>query len=197
MADFARVLAAVDQLLDTKGLARFSEKARTMAEDSLSADPFLARMDDMKLDFSGRAAELLVKVTPDEDKWRPPRDWPKGARSVTSLLKRHAPAMRKAGWIVEDDEDLANHFMIWTVVHPEKVRNPSPPSPLSPSATDQTDQTENKYGQSHRGPEHHGWSFAAALAQAVGVEGCPDCGEPLDADGLLSRCRHRHRVTTP
>jgi hypothetical protein len=36
MADFARVLAAVDQLQGTDGLGRFYEQAKAMAEDSLS-----------------------------------------------------------------------------------------------------------------------------------------------------------------
>jgi hypothetical protein len=37
MADFARILAAVDQILGTNGLIRFAERARTTAEDTLSA----------------------------------------------------------------------------------------------------------------------------------------------------------------
>jgi hypothetical protein len=44
MADFARILAAVDQLLGTNGLGRYAEQARSMAEDSLSSDPLIARM---------------------------------------------------------------------------------------------------------------------------------------------------------
>ena len=87
MADFARVLAAIDQLLGTAAFTRFTEQARTMAEDSLSSDPFLAVMHEVELDFTGKAADLLVKVTPDSDGWRAPRGWPKDPRSVTSLLK--------------------------------------------------------------------------------------------------------------
>ena len=97
MADLARVLAAIDQLLGTAAFTRFTEQARTMAEDSLSSDPFLAVMHEVELDFTGKAADLLVKVTPDSDGWRAPRGWPKDPRSVTSLLKRNAPALRKAG----------------------------------------------------------------------------------------------------
>ena len=104
MADFALILAAIDQLRGTDGLTRFAEQARTMAEDSLSSEPFIAAMDEAQVEFEGTAAELLTKVTPDLDRWRPPKGWPKDPRAVTSLLKRNAPALRKAGWIVEDEE---------------------------------------------------------------------------------------------
>ena len=121
MADFALILAAIDQLRGTDGLTRFAEQARTMAEDSLSSEPFIAAMDEAQVEFEGTAAELLTKVTPDLDRWRPPKGWPKDPRAVTSLLKRNAPALRKAGWIVEDEEG-AHRFTIWTLTHPEKVR---------------------------------------------------------------------------
>ncbi len=35
MADFARVLAAVDQVLGTEGLNRYSTRASTLAADAL------------------------------------------------------------------------------------------------------------------------------------------------------------------
>jgi hypothetical protein len=150
MADFARILAATDEHQGTNGLARFTEQARSMAEDSLSSDPFLAALDEAKIDFVGRAAELLIKARPDSEKWRAPKDWPKDARAVTTLLRRNAPAMRKAGWIVNDNED-GQHFTVWTVVHPEKVGKGDPSDPSNPPATDQTEQTEHKNGQAHSG----------------------------------------------
>jgi hypothetical protein len=119
MADFARILVAVDQILGTNGLIRFAERARTMAEDTLSADPFIAAMTEARIDFHGKSADLLIKITPDEQGWRPPRNWPKDPRVVTSLLRRNAPAMRKVGWVVEEGEDLHNNHAIWTVISPE------------------------------------------------------------------------------
>jgi hypothetical protein len=119
MADFARTLAAVDQILGTNGLIRFAERARTMAEDTLSSDPFISAMAEARIDFHGKSADLLIKITPDEQGWRPPRNWPKDPRMVTSLLRRNAPAMRKVGWVVEEGEDLHNNHAIWTVISPE------------------------------------------------------------------------------
>jgi hypothetical protein len=119
MADFARTLAAVDQILGTNGLIRFAERARTMAEDTLSSDPFISAMAEARIDFHGKSADLLIKITPDEQGWRPPRNWPKDPRMVTSLLRRNAPAMRKVGWVVEEGEDLHYNHAIWTVISPE------------------------------------------------------------------------------
>jgi hypothetical protein len=76
-------------------------------------------MAEARIDFHGKSADLLVKVTPDEQGWRPPRNWAQRPRMVTSLLRRNAPAMRKVGWVVEEGEDLHNNHAIWTVISPE------------------------------------------------------------------------------
>jgi hypothetical protein len=122
MADFARILAAVDQLLGTDGLGRFSEQAQMMAEDALASNPFLVRLHEMEIDFTGKAADLLSKATPDVDRWRAPKDWPKDPREVTSLLKRNAPALRRAGWVVENVPDTHDKVAIWTLRHPGEFR---------------------------------------------------------------------------
>jgi hypothetical protein len=147
MADFALILAALDQLQGTSGLARFLDQAASMAEDSLSSNPFLGRMDELCLDFTGKAAELLAKVTPDADGWRPPRNWPKDPRAVTTLLRRNAPALRQAGWTVEGEQDR-DHYTVWTLRHPEKAGISSPQGPQGPQSAETADDAENKYGQS-------------------------------------------------
>jgi hypothetical protein len=121
MADFARILAALDELCGSNAAERYAEQSQIMAQDSLSSDPFLARMDEVKPEFAGRASDLLHQMTPSGDGWRPPRGWPKDPRAVTSILKRNAPALRKAGWVIED-EPGSHRFVIWTITHPEKVR---------------------------------------------------------------------------
>lgn len=121
MADFARILAALDQLCGSNASERYAEQSQIMAQDSLSSDPFLARMDEAQPEFTGHAADLLQQVTPTTPGWRPPRGWPRDARHVTSILKRNAPALRKAGWVMDDEQDR-NRFVVWTVTHPEKAR---------------------------------------------------------------------------
>lgn len=104
MADFARVLAAVDDICGTDGLERYLGRAALSAQDTLSADPFIERiLVTLTAPFSGTAAEMLRLCLPEETTWRQPPLWPKNSRAVTSILKRNAPALRLLGWGVEDD----------------------------------------------------------------------------------------------
>jgi hypothetical protein len=127
MADFARILAAVDQVIGSEGLKQYRSKQEAMARDSLTDDPFVAALAAQVTDtFTGTSAELLTALTPADDGWRPPRGWPVNAREVTQRLHRQAPVMRKAGWSVSDD-GARNHTKVvrWTITCPPKRgRNP-------------------------------------------------------------------------
>lgn len=164
MADFAQVLAAVDQILGTNGYDHFVRQARTLATDSLTADPFLAAMaTDLTGTFVGTAGDLLAELTPVSD-WRPPRGWPKDARHVTSLLKRNAPALRKAGWTIEDrlNRDSVTE---WTIT--EKARIPSLPHPQPPQPAGVAGVAGDQYGQSLVTTDPHPTGR------------CTECHEPL------------------
>jgi energy-coupling factor transporter ATP-binding protein EcfA2 len=128
MADYARVLKAVDTVLDTKGLSRYVDKQSSLATDSLTADQFIAAVADaiagmLTGTFEGTAADLLDRATPSREGWRAPKGWPSTPRAVTTTLRRQAPVMRKAGWTITDDGG-ANHGnrAVWTIT-------PPPPSP--------------------------------------------------------------------
>lgn len=127
MADFARIVAAVDAMLGTDGLTAYLEKQGALAADSLSADPFIEAI--QRIDsFEGTAADLLDRLTPD----KPPRSWPTAARVATQRLRRHAPALRRAGFEVCDDGGHNKRKVtVWTI-RPEIARNPDPRSPPSP-----------------------------------------------------------------
>jgi hypothetical protein len=194
--DFARILECIDQLLGTKGITRFTEQAQLMAEDSLSSDPFLARMNEVEVDFIGKSAELLAKVTPDADGWRPPKDWPKDPRSVTSLLKRNAPALRKAGWIVDGESSDRDHFTIWTVRHAEKVGDGPPRGPQGPQGAETADTAEIRYGQSQ---EAGASELPDGAATNQLFECCQICGAGLWAPQSQQRgtCEKCYRQAQP
>lgn len=149
MADFAVILAAVDKVLGTNGLAHYLGKQKSLAADSLTGDPFIIAMTaSVTTTFSGRAADLLARLRND----RPPRGWPTNARAVTTKLRRHAPALRRAGWQISDDggRNIGN-TVIWTIVHPEMAGKHSSfdsyPRPDTPD-DESTSQTSQEYGQS-------------------------------------------------
>ena len=125
MADFAKVLAAVDAELGTDALTRYAESAAGLAAESLSSSSLAARMlDAITARFTGTSAQLLALVTPAEDDWRPPRDWPKNARAVTTAMRRLAPAFRKTGWTVEQLSPGHDNALRWNIspsAQPEKA----------------------------------------------------------------------------
>lgn len=119
MADFARVLAAVDQVLGTDGLHRYLDRGRYLATDALSADPFvLALAAQLTGEFHGTSAQLLDLITAEDDR-RPPKGWPANARQLTTLLKRQAPVMRRAGWVVEEAAPGHDNALRWRIARPE------------------------------------------------------------------------------
>jgi hypothetical protein len=103
MADYARILAAVDAELGTKALERYAQQAADLAAEGLSGDSFATRIQAVITDsFEGTAAELLASVKPEDPEWKAQKDWPGSARAVTGKLRRLAPAFRKTGWTVAD-----------------------------------------------------------------------------------------------
>jgi hypothetical protein len=101
MADYARILAAVDAELGTSALERYAQQAADLAAEGLSGDSFASRIQAVIADgFEGSAAELLTAVKPCDPEWKAPKDWPSSARGVTGKLRRLAPAFRKTGWTV-------------------------------------------------------------------------------------------------
>ena len=123
MADFARLLAAVDFHLGTNGLARYMARANQLSEDSLQADPFIDSLRDSCTEplVSKTGAELLAIVTPTVELGRRPIGWPKNGRDVTTTLKRNATALRNLGWVIDDD-GAHNHrnVLLWTIRPPER-----------------------------------------------------------------------------
>lgn len=118
MADFATILAALDQLNGTRSLGRYADKAGQIAADTLAADDFIATLMNHPDEFTGTSAELLALLTPDQ----PPRGWPT-PRNVTTRLRRHAPALRGQGWTVDDLGRVGKaNAQTWHLAPPEGRR---------------------------------------------------------------------------
>jgi hypothetical protein len=131
MADFGKVLAAVDELNGTNGLLRYRERSSHLAADSIAADSFAAELASTKYHCDGEtAAQILAGLTPDAKDWRRPRDWPRNARAATSRLTRHAPALRSQGWAIDHDGGRGRDKVTrWTITPPDKGRDFDPQHP--------------------------------------------------------------------
>jgi hypothetical protein len=142
MADYANVLAAVDQICGTEGLARYREQAKRVTADTLD-HPFINALIDANYSCELRTASMiLADFTTDDKNWRPPKGWPASARAVTSQLTRHAPALRAEGWEIRNDDGRNESKKVrWTLRppgQPQRVCNPDPSNPSNPSEDDNT-----------------------------------------------------------
>lgn len=121
MADFARVLAAVDQVLGTDGLATYRQLAADLAADAVTGDPVLAAITaTLHGPWQGTAAELLDLLG---DRPEHGKAWPRSARALTTILRRRAPSLRRLGWAVDDlgrgGHDKALRFLLCPPNGPE------------------------------------------------------------------------------
>lgn len=133
MADFAAVLAAVDEVEGTDGLGRYRERSKRAAADTLDA-AFIAELVERQYRCDAEtSAQILTALKPAIDGWKAPKDWPGNARAVTGQLTRHAPALRSQGWRVEhDDGQNKGGARRWTIQPPEKSGKSGPPGPPGP-----------------------------------------------------------------
>jgi hypothetical protein len=101
MADYARILAALDQVTGWTTLAAYVASAADVNETVLEADPIAAtvraHLTIHRHGWTGTAAQLLELITPES----PPRAWPRTPRALAGQLRRLAPALRAAGVTVD------------------------------------------------------------------------------------------------
>lgn len=217
MADFAMVLGALDQVHGTDSLTAYSDQANSLALDAVTSDPFLAALTETLTEpWQGTAADLHSLVQPDG---LPPRTWPRSVRAVAGVLKRNAPALRSAGWTVDDlGTRNKQKVTVWALTPPEVVRiqPPQHPQPPSSQVTAISDAgvgggTRVKRGgstpaytrQHPRTPAHSdaltstngGAGVAGDEYRPSQVAACDDCGEPLTGPGYTTRCRPNHEAT--
>ncbi len=147
MADYARVLAALDAVTEPSGdrqaLARYVGQADALADAVIDGDPFVAAVVALVRragTWSGNASALLADVeAPD----RRPRGWPTSAQAVGSRLKRYAPALRTAG-IDYPEPERTNAARVHTLTWTEPVgKGPSRSSRTSRTPTDQHQRGDN------------------------------------------------------
>lgn len=100
MADFARILAALDLVQGWTTVDDYAGTAADIAETVIDSDPFAVAVRDLavnKMEWSGTAAELHTQITPD----KAPKGWPRSPRAVSGAVRRITPALRHVGVSVE------------------------------------------------------------------------------------------------
>lgn len=170
MADFARVLATVDQVMGTNGMQRFRDLAGELATDAVTSDPVLTALAaTVKAPWRGASADLLDALTESLGDSRAPKGWPSGARALTSLLKRRAPSLRRLGWTVDQTDERGERGQVWKIEPPLK-------------ADERADETADGIGPSGRSS-----GFRQAVAPLVACEDTKTAGFP---DQLTTNTPH-------
>lgn len=121
MADFARVLAAVDRVIGTDGLDRYGRQAVNLAADAVRGDPVLAVVTEaITAPWEGPLGDLLDLLNARRDPFeRRPQEWPSSARELTTLLRRRAPSLRRIGWSVEKAARRSKRGEVWLISPPK------------------------------------------------------------------------------
>jgi hypothetical protein len=170
MADYARILAAVDAELGTSALERYAQQAAELAAEGLSGDSFASRIQAViAASFEGTAAELLAEVKPGDPEWKAPKDWPASARAVTGKLRRLAPAFRKTGWTVDD---------LGRGGHGKQIRwKISPPSQTEIAGDDARARPQRPHGENEAGDAgnsgHHSGTSQGERQEEKPGPACP------------------------
>lgn len=145
MADFARVLAAVDQVLGTDGMSVYLALRDDLTAEVADSDAVLKAiaeripeaMAQQRLPvWRGTAGDLLWLLnagriwTPQIGTKADRNPWPNDGRALTGRLTRLAPTMRALGWKVEKlgkEYDPRHKQNMWELVPPPAEQVPTPP----------------------------------------------------------------------
>lgn len=130
MADFARVLAAVDLVTGWATLPQYLGVGNELAEDVVDADPVaqaVVALVDAEGRWSGTASDLLRTLT---NPGAPlPKDWPSQPNALSGRLKRIAPALRSVGIVTEQGEGRDRRTWHLSRTSESGRAQPSPSSP--------------------------------------------------------------------
>ncbi len=97
LADFAKVLAAVDKVTGMNACELFVGQAVRVAEDVVESDAVAIQVRDYVLgrgNWSGTAKQLLDCLTPED---KAPKGWPASPRGLSGRLRRLIPALAAVG----------------------------------------------------------------------------------------------------
>ncbi len=138
MADFSRIIAAVDQILGTKALERYATQSADLASVVVASDPFaiavIGFMEGLIIgSWKGTGDALGELLNPPDPR---PRNWPTGAQAVNAALRRVAQPLRDAGGLdVDDSKDPRTRRVVWTIKRQiQEGEQPSQPSQASKPA---------------------------------------------------------------
>ena len=102
MADFARIMLALDEVSETKTFQHYTEQALVTSERIAKSDvACIEIIKQITAEWKGSAKDLLDKLTPKDT--RPPKGWPGTPQGMGGKLTKAAPTLRSLGWEVDSN----------------------------------------------------------------------------------------------
>lgn len=198
MADFARVVAAVDTVTGSTALDRYRALSGDLARDAVTSDPVLVALTAFVVGtWTGAMADLHEGLTGTLGDTRPGRGWPANARALGTVLKRRAPSLRRVGWTVEQTSQRCERGALWRLTKPDETEPPSVSSgsrqasrqPEAPAMTsDNAESAANPDGMTRQTPN-------LGLVPRTEKEK-ESCGDQSSSRHLVSQC-HLHPTPRP
>ena len=142
MADFAKVLAALDRVTGWGALETYMSMASSIASQVVDGDPIAKAILDFvesKGAWCGTAGELLAEISGDDD--RHPKGWPATPSAMGYAVRRVAPALRLEGLEVEYGAQLreaGTGKRIIRLAQKKMADRPSQPSHVSHDLASET-----------------------------------------------------------
>ena len=117
MADYARILAALDQATGSRTLDAYRSVGREALSSAVDADHVaraVAAMLDTEGAWTGTATDLLHELDSRQGDGRPPKGWPTTPQHLAGRLRCVAPALRADGYVI-DAKKTHGGSRIWTL----------------------------------------------------------------------------------
>lgn len=184
MADFARVLAALDQIQQWNTLDDYLSASADVAVDVVEGDPFahaVAELVKTTGAWEGTATKLLADlVTPEPV----PKTWPKDSTRAGGLLKRIAPVLRQLGMeVTESRSPDRNRARLYSI----KQGAAMPTDGIAPPASAASDVSPEQPELADAG-QLNSVRNGAASVRTLTAPDAADAGP--DANGLAASATH-------
>jgi hypothetical protein len=111
MADFARVLAALDRVIGTHALQTYLGQTTTIADEVIDGDAVATAVREfatVRSRWEGKASQLLTELTPEH----PTRRWPQSPHALAHRLRLVVPALRQVGVTVDFGREASRRFIL-------------------------------------------------------------------------------------
>jgi len=218
MADYARVLAALDHVTGWDTLPNYLQAGSDMAAELAANDPVGAAV--IKLiehggDWQGTATELLAALNTLRGDTRPPAGWPTSPSQLSTRVKRAATGLLDLG--IDATHGRTGRARLWTVrrvnnsrEQPSSPSSPSQPAPMLAFSGDSTGDGSDAGDGTMTAPAGEPSPLDPLSMQAQtaiehpddGSDGdlravlstpveCADCGDLVDAPDLTGSYCHR------